>query len=192
MKVVEKKNSINFRPSISVGQQRKMKKSLFAVALAVAVFLGYEWYKLPKYDTGDKAENFNSILLDGSKFNLSDIAGSYVLLSFWGSWCPPCRAESPELVQLYDTYHTKQFEKASGFEIVSIAIETSPDSWKKAIDNDNLDWKYHIIQRKRFQSPIAQLYHIKEIPTRYLLDTEGNVVMVNPSMAEISTFLNNG
>ena len=51
--------------------------------------------------TGDQAPNFKATLVDGTKFQLSDLGGHYVLLGFWGSWCGPCRRENPNLVQFY-------------------------------------------------------------------------------------------
>lgn len=63
-------------------------------------------------------------LADGDSFALSQLRGRYVLLDFWGSWCGPCRKESPELTALYKETKDKTYINASGFDIVSVAIET--------------------------------------------------------------------
>lgn len=143
----------------------------------------------PKFKSGDKAIVFNAKLKDGSQFSIKDLKGKYVLLDFWGSWCGPCRAENPNLIALNAKYNGKALTDASGFEIVSIGVERNEASWEKAIAQDGLTWKYHILQTDNFKSPIPMLYGVREIPTKYLLDTEGNVLFTNPSFTEISNFL---
>ncbi len=128
-------------------------------------------------------------LLNGDTFQSSDMNGKYVLLDFWGSWCAPCRRENPELVALNKEYSGQDFANATDFSIVSIAIETNEKAWKRAIEKDQLNWPYHIVQLDRFSSPLAKMYGVKEIPTKYLLDTNGEVLMVNPSFMEIRQFL---
>jgi thiol-disulfide isomerase/thioredoxin len=49
-------------------------------------------------------------LIDGTKFKVSDKKGKVVLLTLWGTWCGPCRAEVPTLVALADQYRDKGFE----------------------------------------------------------------------------------
>ncbi len=143
----------------------------------------------PKFKSGEAAIDFSGTLINGEKFKLSDLKGKFVLLDFWGSWCGPCRAENPLLVQLNQQFQSKNFVDASGFEIVSIGVETNENSWKRAIEKDGLNWKYHIMQTQSFSSPIPKIYGVREIPTKYLLDTSGNVIMTNPSVQEVAKFL---
>ena len=159
------------------------------LVLAVIGFVGYKVYIMPKFSDGEKAPGFSSTLINGDKFSLDDLNGRYVLLDFWGSWCGPCRHESPDLVRLNREFMGKKFRDASGFDIVSVAIETNENRWKKAIQSDNLMWPYHIVQLDRFKGAIATQYGVKEIPTKYLLDTKGEILMVNPSFEELTSFL---
>jgi len=168
-----------------------MNKSLILPVLLVIGYLAYTFiYKAPKYSAGEKTEEISAVLRDGSPFTLSDLHGKYVLLDFWGSWCGPCRAESPALVKLNQEMSGRKFNDADGFEIVSVGIETSEKSWNAAIERDQLNWKYHIIQTERFKSPLPLLYKVREIPTKYLLDTNGEVLFVNPTFDQITDFLN--
>lgn len=164
-----------------------MTKIFFA--LLAAGLVAYQIYKLPKFDDGEEVPTFTSTLLTGETFQLEDLRGRYVLLDFWGSWCGPCRQESPALRSTSDQFRGVQFTDADGFDIVSVAIETSDSRWKKAIEQDGLNWKYHIVQLDRFDGPIASAYGVKEIPTKYLLGTAGQVLMVNPTFEEIYQFL---
>ena len=167
-----------------------MRNTIIFFFCLIIGYAGYYIYKMPKFSDGESAPSFSSKLFDGSDFKLEDLNGQYVLLDFWGSWCGPCRRESPDLVTLYNDYHGKSFSDAKGFEILSVAIETKEANWRRAIIVDKLNWKYHIVQTDRFSGPIATQYGVKEIPTKYFLDTNGEILMVNPSFAEIREFLN--
>lgn len=166
-----------------------MKRLVFPILILLG-FLAYKWYQLPGYNKGEKSPDFSATLLNGKDFKLSDLQGDVVLLDFWGSWCGPCRKENPELVKLYNEYESKKLKSGASFEIVSVAIETKADRCEKAIKKDGLRWPYHIVLLDRFKSPLAQQYKVREIPTKYLLDTNGEITMVNPSFEEIRQYLN--
>lgn len=160
--------------------------------LLIIIVLGYianYFYRLPKFNEGEKVKDFQAELLNGNTFHLSDLKGNYVLLDFWGSWCGPCRKENPELVSLHKQLQPVTIENAGGFDIVSVAIETRKENWINAITKDGLDWTYHIGQFDRFDSPIAKLYGVREIPTKYLINPEGMIIMVNPSIEEVQSYI---
>lgn len=159
--------------------------------LILGIFLGgrYFYFK-PKYINGEQAPEFSGQLLNGTDFSLSDLEGKYVLLDFWGSWCGPCRKENPSLVALYRDFNGKEFVKADGFEIVSIGIEQNKDAWRSAIQKDGLFWTYHLSESQRFKSPIAMKYGVREVPTKYLLNPDGQIIGVNLPVAEIRKILN--
>jgi len=159
------------------------------LVLIVLGFIGYTVYKLPKFGSGEQPPTFTAELKDGSPFDLQDLAGQYVLLDFWGSWCAPCRRENPAIVSLHDRFSDQIYVDATGFEVISIAVEQNEARWKAAIAKDGLHWKYHIAQLQRFKSPIVQLYGVKEIPTKYLLGPDGNIISVNATPDELADYL---
>lgn len=171
-------------------EKRWIKILAFMIALTIISYTLNHWYRLPKYQNGELAQHFKATLANKQPFDLEELKGQYVLLDFWGSWCGPCRRENPELVKLYKDFHGLKYNKVSDFEIVSIAVETKEDRWRKAIQEDSLYWTYHISEFQRFSGPIVTMYGIREIPTKYLLDPDGRILMVNPSFKSLREFLN--
>jgi len=166
-----------------------MKFSKIINIILVLVIIGFflnKVFRKPKYENGEVAPDFTIELIDGTTMQLSDLRGQFVLLDFWGSWCGPCRAENPQLVQLY----TKYYQKKPGLEIISIGIENNEERWKRAIKSDGLFWKYHSSDLKRFQSEVGNLYGVKEIPTKYLISEEGKIIGVNLPFDQLDKLLN--
>ena len=165
----------------------------FLILILLAVFVGRYFYFQPKFDNGEDLPDFTATLLNGENIKLSDLRGKYVLVDFWGSWCGPCRAENPRLVELYKNYGQSKFKEAEGFEILSVGIEKNEKRWKKAIQRDGLFWKYHVLDLtesfKFFDSKIASEFGVKQLPSKYLLDKNGVIIRVDPSIQELNTLL---
>ena len=176
-----------------------MKKPNFiTVLIGFVVVVGIfsvikHFYMQPDYEHGEKAPDFISMLPDGKAFNLSQLQGQYVLLDFWGSWCGPCIRESPALVSIYNKYKGKSFKNASGFTIVSVAIDKDKVRWAKTVERLGLNWPYQLLDPvssfKFFDSPIANEYGVKQVPTKFLIDEKGQIVSVDATMEEIDRFL---
>ena len=110
---------------------------------------------------------------NGKPLSLSSLKGKVVVVDFWASWCKPCRAENPFMVELYSKY------KSKGLEIFSVSLDFNKDAWLKAIEHDKLSWKDHVTDLKQWQSPVVTLYGFDGIPFTCILDKNGNIVGKN-------------
>ena len=133
-------------------------------------------------NVGDKAPDFSAPNPNDIAVSLNKSLGKLTVLDFWASWCGPCRVDSPNLVKVYNTYKDK------GLGIVGISLDQQKESWKKAIDNDQLDWT-HVSHLKRWDDPIAAIYGVRSIPQLFLLDENGVVIAKERHAADFIPFL---
>jgi thiol-disulfide isomerase/thioredoxin len=101
-----------------------------------------------------------------------------VVINFWGTWCPPCRREIPELVKLYDEYRDR------GVEIIGVALErsASPAQVQQFADQNGMDW---VIVMGNQQ--IAETYQIQSVPTIVVYDAAGKEVKRMIGLQDAST-----
>ena len=133
-----------------------------------------------KIKIGMQAPDFTAPNPQGNPITLSAIKGKVTIVDFWASWCKPCRIENPNLVKLYDKYHSK------GLEIISVSLERGNQKafWIEAIKKDQLNW-HNVSNLKFWQDPIAQAYSVNSIPATFILDENGTVVAERLRGAEL-------
>ena len=101
----------------------------------------------------------------GMPLTLSSFRGTYVVLDFWGSWCPWCIKGIPEMKEYYKKYSGK-------FEIIGIDCNDPVEKWKAAVANYDMPWK-HVYNPKG--SRLAQQYGVQGYPTKIIIDPKGRV-----------------
>ena len=167
-----------------------MKNALYlALALALLVFLVRYFYFKPMLVFGQPAPDFTAPGMQGDSIRLQDHRDYYVLLDFWGSWCGPCRAENPILSMLHQRYENQVFQSAKGIRFISVALDRDPEAARAAIEKDQLRWPMQILQQEMMDGPVAKLYGIKSIPTKYLIGPDGRIILANPDIKELDDYL---
>lgn len=107
--------------------------------------------------------------IDGKDLSLAGLKGKVVLVDFWATWCPPCRAEVGPLVKVYNEYKDK------GFEVVGISFDNDRKAFDDYVKENKMPW-IHYFDGKGWENEVGPTYGIQSIPAMYLLDKEGKVV----------------
>ncbi|MDR0412284.1 MAG: TlpA family protein disulfide reductase [Dysgonamonadaceae bacterium] len=128
-------------------------------------------YNMKTSTPGNPFKDIVSKNPQGNGIKLSDYAGKgkYVLLDFWASWCPPCRAEMPRLVELYNRY------KGADFEIVGYSLDKDNEAWKKGIEQLNMTWP-QLSDCAFWDSPAVKSYAVQSIPCILLIGPDGKII----------------
>ena len=130
---------------------------------------------------GDPAPEIALRGLDGETVRLSDYAGRPVLVNFWASWCPPCKAEMPRFEQAY----------AAG-SVVVLGVNTLDvdDEIEARVAARDLGVTFPILFDE--QRDAQRAYAVRGLPTSFLVGPDGRIVAVHPgemSQAQLDEYL---
>ena len=113
-----------------------------------------------------KAPDFSLKDLSGKTVSLSAFRGKVVLLNFWATWCPPCRAEMPALNRLQHAL------KPRGFEVLSVSTDRSVNDIKDFLEKNRVDFPI-LFDADR---SVAKQYRVFSMPTTFLINKNGMIV----------------
>jgi thiol-disulfide isomerase/thioredoxin len=122
----------------------------------------------------DPAPDFKLAGLDGKAVTLAGSKGKVILLNFWATWCGPCRAEVPDLVELQNKYKDR-------LQILGLVV-----------DDDDRDAIKKFVEKFSINYPVAvatndirlQYGGIPALPTSFVLDSEGRVVQKHEGLRD--------
>ena len=122
-------------------------------------------------EVGKETPAVKAKLITGEDFKLADLRGKTVYLVFWGSWCPPCRAELPHWVEFY---RNKQDDN---IEIVSIALEKKEGQSKRVSNKLDFPWPYQIEEVSGYvaTNEFSRKYGVTDIPAAFKINPDGTL-----------------
>lgn len=112
----------------------------------------------------------------GEQVNMQDFKGKAIFFNIWATWCAPCVAEMPGINVLYNEVKDEN--------IVFVMLSTD-DEFEKAIkfkEAKNFDFEVY-----RLNGRLPQQFHTRSIPTTFLIDADGNLVMTHKGMANYNS-----
>jgi len=122
---------------------------------------------------GIKAPDFTLTRVNGQKFHLSDHFGKVIVLNVWATWCPPCRREIPDFVELQKELGSK------GLLIVGVSVDKKGESVVKPFAK-----KHHMNYPVMVDNGIVSKEYgpFKYVPTTFVIGRDGYVKGYQPGM----------
>lgn len=128
-------------------------------------------------NVGKPAPDFTTPTLSGETFQLSEHHGRVIVLDFWATWCPPCRASLPALQRIHERY-----EHSDSVLIASVNIDQS-DVQAKTLPAYMRGQRFTFPVLLDPSSSIGRLYSVKSIPTLVIVGANGDVHSVQVGLA---------
>jgi len=127
----------------------------------------------------DPAPDFDLTALDGREFSLSNERGRFVLLNFWGTWCPPCTAEEPGIEQIALQYG------GQGLDVIGIATsEQSGDAVTSYCRSHGITFR----QALATNEILIDYGNVEQLPVSVLIDREGRIRYRWDGIRDFGTF----
>lgn len=134
--------------------------------------------EIPAPREGFLAPDFSLSTPNGETFTLSELRGQAVLVNLWATWCPPCRAEMPDMQKLYDEY------KDQGFMVlaVNMTYQDNPAAIVPFVQENGLNFPILIEETGK----VAEQYELRSLPSSFFIDRNGIIqeVVIGGPMSE--------
>ncbi len=136
---------------------------LVGVVAALAISCGAQ-------TTATPAPDFTVIDLKGQTITSAQYKGKVLFLNFWATWCPPCRAEIPDFIDVYAA------NKAKGMEILGISLDTKEKSEVQAfVQRFKINYPVVLETKKQTEKLLDDFQPGQFIPTTFIIDKKGRI-----------------
>jgi peroxiredoxin len=121
----------------------------------------------PRRARENYAADYRATTFDGQYIASDDLLGKTVLLDFWGTWCPPCLAATPDLVKLHRKF------AGDGFVMLGVSSDqpTQEAAVKEYVAKHKMDWPQNLDQTRQ----VHNAFQVRVFPTYIVIDREGIV-----------------
>ena len=132
---------------------------------------------------GTEAPDFTLGDIEGKDVNLSDFRGRTVVLVFWASWCPDCRAEVPELKAMHAAADPAKVA------FVSVSFDREREKFVSYVNENELPGVQLFDPAGKKESAVAEAFGVKWIPSLYVIDPDGKVVLGTVVASKVAALL---
>jgi peroxiredoxin len=161
---------------VKVKQLTNNKKTVQIIILSFVIIIGaftianslFSDHATPQ--VGDKAPKFKLLGLDGQIHQLSDYKGKTVMINFWGTYCPPCKAEMPAIQNQYEQW------KQSDVVVLAVNMGESPVTINGFINP--LHTTFPVLLDEDFE--IRKNYGVIQYPTTFFVKPNGRIAKIKP------------
>lgn len=124
---------------------------------------------------GDIPPDFTLTSLDGEDITLSDLRGKKVVLNFWATWCPPCKAEMPHMQSFYDEYAKEKNVEIIAVNLTEAERDVTADAKVDTVMTfrDSFELTFPILLDPDNEAGLN--YQVITIPTTYFIDSNGYI-----------------
>jgi cytochrome c biogenesis protein CcmG/thiol:disulfide interchange protein DsbE len=119
----------------------------------------------PAPQAGFAAPDFSLETREGGTISLSDLRGQAVLVNFWATWCPPCRAEMPAIQRVYEDYRDQ------GFTVLAVDVGEGDAQVAAFVDEQGLTFPI-LLDR---DGGVSKRYQVRAMPSTFFIDRSGVV-----------------
>ncbi len=128
---------------------------------------------------GDKIPSATVKKLDGSKVNSNTFSnnGKPIIISFWATWCKPCKKELDAIAENYP-----EWVKETGVKLIAISIDDPRSSSKVVTDVKTKGWQYEIYLDEN--SDFKRAMNVNNVPHTFLVDGNGKIVWSHNSYSD--------
>jgi peroxiredoxin len=121
---------------------------------------------------GKPAPDFTLPTLDGAETSLSDYAGQVVVVNFWATWCPPCKAEMPGINDYYEA------RKADGLTVLAVNAQEDQATVEQFITANG--FSFPVLLDGRGQA--VQRYQVHSFPSTFIIDRQGTLQAIHTGL----------
>lgn len=123
------------------------------------------------------APDFTLTSIDGTQLSLKSLRGKFVVIDFWGSWCPWCIKGFPALKAYYEQHSDR-------LEVLGVDCNDTEEQWRAAVKEHSLPWKQ--VRMEKGQEDVLRAYGVRGFPTKVIVSPEGK--LLNTTVGEDPEF----